>query len=114
MIKYVTNLPVISRRLIAVLTLMIALAGASPILGAEHPDQQSLLAEGLQAFEDQQYRAALETFNRFVEAQPEDGRGYLFRGLTLNRLGAFRLALVDLLLAEKLGQSFSRLDFEIA
>ena len=114
-------MPIISRRLVAVLAMMIALAGASPTLGAEHANQQPLLveglqafAEGIQAFEDQQYRAALEAFNRFVEANPEDGRGYLFRGVTLNRLGTFRQALADLLRAEELGQSFSRLDPEIA
>jgi len=113
-IRNLTILPGGFRRLVAVLALMVALAGASPLFGAEHPNQQPLLAEGLQAFEDQQYRAALEAFNQFVEAHPEDGRGYLFRGLTLNRLGAFRLALADLLRAEKQGQSFSRLDPEIA
>ncbi len=109
-----TNLPAVSRRLVAVLAMVIALAVAPPTLGSEHSEQKPLLAEGLQAFQDKQYRAALDKFNQFVKLKPEDGRGYLFRGLTLNRLGAFRLALADLLRAEGLGQSFSRMAPEIA
>ena len=117
---------IICRRLAAVLAVTIALAGASPTLGSEHAEQKPVLPEGFEAvetplladgylaFQDRRYRDALKDFNQFVKLNPNDGRGYLFRGLTLNRLEAFRPALADLLRAEELGQSFSRMDVEIA
>jgi len=98
----------------ALLALFITLWGGVPVFAAEEPEQESFVTAGLEEFQNKQYHEALKSFHQFVKAYPEDGRGYLFRGLTLNRLGDFRLALDDLMQAEKLGQSFSRFDPEIA
>ena len=126
MLGVCTDRLIICRRLAAVLAMTIALAGASPTFGSEHAEQKPVLPEGFKAvetpfladgylaFQDRRYRDALKDFDQFIKLNPNDGRGYLFRGLTLNRLDAFRLALADLLRAEELGQSFSRLDVEIA
>ncbi len=73
-----------------------------------------LLGKGLQLFRGEQYKPALKLFHKFVTQHPRDHRGYLFRGLTLNRLHSWRLALNDLLRAEQLGTTFSRLPPEIA
>ncbi|NKB35553.1 MAG: tetratricopeptide repeat protein [Gammaproteobacteria bacterium] len=100
--------------LISALFLISLLSVPSSLLATESSKDQSDLSSGLQEFQNQQYRKALLLFHQFVKANPADGRGYLFRGLTLNRLGRFQLALGDLLQAEELGQSFSRFDIEIA
>ena len=105
----------ISRRLVSALAVLLALTLSTPTFGEEHPIDKPIVPEGLEAletplladglaqFQGSQYGAALKLFDQFVKLNPEDGRGYLFRGLTLNRLGAFRLALIDLLRAEALG-----------
>ncbi len=87
------------------------LAQAEPAAPAE-PSYLGLLDDGLSLLRAGDYQAALKKFDAAGRLEPNPRVIYL-KGVTLNRLGRYRQALVNLWLAEKAGETTTGLDLEI-
>ena len=90
-------------------------ASASPLSAQAAPTETpylGLLDEGLSLLRAGDYEAALKKFNAAGGLEPGPRIDY-FKGLTLNRLGRHRQALVNLWLVEKAGETNTDLDLEI-
>ncbi len=79
---------------------------------ARPPTFIELLGEGLSLLKAGDYEAALEKFEAAGGLQPSRQIDYL-KGVTLNRLGRYRQALINLWRAAKRGVALPSLDFEI-
>lgn len=94
---------------------MIALLLCCMVISPESSAQQSAqnhLKEGFSLLQAKDHEAALDRFQKAVEAEPSNGGDLLLKGMAENRLSRHGDALLSINRAERLGVRSPQLDFE--